>query len=362
MTSKLVSFSKSWDTALPESFKPDSDNLKLFRNDLRHRYRLKQKVKYVTICIAGICEGGSGNPQIVFAADRLATDQNGFTFELGISKIERLCDNYFIMNAGNASRASMIIQRARSQIIADMKTKKRDLTGLEISEILSKNYREVQDEVIQKFIFDKKGMKREEFYSKMKSLPTWFSVLTHSEVQNFDFGVELLLIGFDITNQEQGRFYIKIYGISENGEIRPEDSGFSMIGIGYSQSVSEITKEPYDQSLKREAALLKVYYSKKAAQRMIGVGEKTDLGFLTLGRNQENTKWIALDYYVLDAIKQKLDDRLKDRDNKLHLIDTEIKNAMEKGFTETLEVKNLEEKVELKDTVEVKKIEKEEQK
>lgn len=293
----------------------------------------------MTICIAAIYGRETDATEIAFAADRLATDQNGLTFELGISKITRITDDYFIMSAGNSSRASLVLQEAINQIFIDSAKDPQKLSGYAIAQTISEKCKEVQDKIIQK-IFDKKGVSRKEFFSNMKQFPDWFQILTTMEINNFDLGVHFILFGFDIVNQEKKIFVPRVYEILDNGEINIANSGFSMIGIGYSQSVSEITKEPYDQRISRSEAVLKVYLAKKSAQRMQGVGETTDLGYIKVVEMPEDNKKLYTEiFYAVDSFKEKIDDKIKEQTSKMKEFENDLKHKMDTGFTEAPETK-----------------------
>jgi hypothetical protein len=78
------------------------------------RYRLRGKV--MTICIVAIAEGNTGSPKLVFALDRLATNKDGLTFEIGVPKIVILTPNCAVMNAGDSSRGDIIIWNVNNKI------------------------------------------------------------------------------------------------------------------------------------------------------------------------------------------------------------------------------------------------------
>jgi hypothetical protein len=238
------------------------------------------------------------------------------------------------MSAGVSSRADLIHKITFNKMVAEHDENFNDLLGYPIAKIISDAYKEIQDETIQKIIFDKKGIKREEFYGNMRNFPEWFQIVTNAEVDSFDFGVNILLLGFDIL-QEKNIIIPRIYTISDNGEIIPCSSGFSMIGIGYSQSISEITKEPYDPTISRPEAILKAYISKKSAQRMIGVGEKTDLGFLRVVLNEDKKLFTQI-FVAADTLKEKIDNKISEQKEKLKDFENELKN-IEKEFTQTIE-------------------------
>lgn len=72
--------------------------------------------KALTICIATICEANTNSPKIVFCADRMLTDQYGYTFELQRPKILQLATHCLVMEAGDASIGNTVIQHFNKRV------------------------------------------------------------------------------------------------------------------------------------------------------------------------------------------------------------------------------------------------------
>ena len=70
----------------------------LYKKKPPNRY-LRRKLKPVTVCIAGICDAGTGTPAIVFVADRLITA--GIQFEGSQSKIKIMAPYCMAMQSSN---------------------------------------------------------------------------------------------------------------------------------------------------------------------------------------------------------------------------------------------------------------------
>lgn len=298
----------------------------------------------MTICIAAISQAFTGNPKIVFASDRLATDHNGLTFELGVPKVFSITENCFVMNAGNSARADYIINKVVNDVYSFDLEHRNFLSVESIANIFKIKFEEVKEEAIQKEIFDNKSMTIKEFYENLGKFPDWFGILTNSSVDNFNFNVGFIIFGFDI-NQDSKIVAPHIFGFSDSGELVCWDSvGFAMIGIGYNQSVSEITKEPYNPSTSIYDALLKVYYSKKSAQRMTGVGEYTDLGIVEIIIDSTTGKIITKNSLASEQFKKSLDDKLEEQKKKMKEIEIDIKNKIESEFTTKVEIPNIDKK------------------
>jgi hypothetical protein len=328
----------------------------------RKRYRVK-KARPVTICIVTIAEGSSGSPKLVFASDRLATNKDGLTFEIGVPKIVLLTPNCAVMNAGDSSRGDTIIWRVNSRILKAVEEVRGvdKLTVDKIIEIFKEEYKKTRKEAIETDIFESKGIASKQFYENMRNYPDWFSLMLQSSIENYDFGVAFLIFGFNI-HEEYGTATAHIYQISDTGEPQLLNSiGFGMIGIGSGQSLPEITKKPYSPNASLSQAIVRAYFSKKSAERVAGVGTYTDLGLMWFDVDKETKRImpIAKSIFLSKQIMDILDKGIEEQKKKIEEIGNEIESNIQAVFMgKPIETKTLEEKIELKDTVEVKKIEK----
>lgn len=266
--------------------------------------RLKNK-KNMTICIATICDADKANPKIVFASDRLVTDEDGYTFEIGVPKAGRLSTNCYIMEAGNAFRAQRVLDRFNSKHIT---SELDQMSILQIVDAFSNTFKEVHSEALEDEIFNPRGINRKEFYENFSKYPAWFSLMIDNQVRNFDFGVNLIFMGFDIDQNEQiGKAHI--YKITDSGE--PDNYsqlGFAMIGIGEKLSLPEYTQDTYSPNNPLEDAMVRTYWAKRTSERMTGVGSTTDFGIIWLQKEDEKTDIHAQDATLqADIIKQYLD-------------------------------------------------------
>jgi hypothetical protein len=154
-------------------------------------------------------------------------------------------------------------------------------------------------------IFKPRKMDRASFYSNMRAYPDWFSLIIDNEVRNFDFDVAFIIFGFGL-NQEQKTSTGFIYQLTGDGELNLMTStGFSIVGIGSYQSLPEITKEPYGPYSSLSDALVRTYWAKKSAERMVSVGkETTDLGIMYC--EVEGDKLISKNVLASEDFKNKL--------------------------------------------------------
>jgi hypothetical protein len=270
----------------------------------RNRYLKKRSKKALTICIASICENNTGNPRIVFCADRLITDYNGLTFEQAEPKIVQLLPNCLIMNAGDAACGDAII---RDVFEALSKVKPETMSIKDIAELIKTKYDNLRQQMIDEDIFKPRGFDRNFFYSNLKSFPDWLALTIDKEVSKYDFDVAFIILGFDI-NQESKSGVAHLYQLDDEGGFQfLTPIGFSMVGIGSYQSLPEITKEPYSQNTSLSDALVRVFWAKKLSERMVSVGrESTDLGFMYLELDKDTDKIIAKNTLLTDDFKNKV--------------------------------------------------------
>ena len=232
----------------------------------------------MTICIATICEQNTGNPRIVFASDRLVTDQDGYTFELGVPKIKLLADHCMLMEAGDSFRGDRILEKFRQKVPTMEQANKMKMS--EIIETLRLCYHEIFEESIETEIFSPRGLTRKSFYEKFSQFPEWYSLMMDFKVEGFNFGVTFIVMGIEI-DQDRKLTMARLTRFSGRGEPEILDSlGFAMAGIGEKMSFPELTRQRYSPNNSLADALVRTYWAKRASERMIGVGPKTDFGLI----------------------------------------------------------------------------------
>jgi len=258
--------------------------------------RLKPN-KIMTICIATICEANTGYPRIVFTADRLVTDDDGYTFELGVPKANSLSSKCFIMEAGDSFTGERIIEHFNSRLTQEQ------LENMSVSEIVREfadDFKAIFAESVENDIFKARGLTRKEFYENFAKYPDWFSLTTDQQVRGFDLGVSFIIMGIDIDKQNQiGTAYI--YRLIGCGE--PENFnrlGFVIVGIGEKLSLPEYTQEKYSPNNALEDAIVRTFWAKKTAERMAGVGKTTDFGLIWLEAGEQNKSEIKCKNALFD--------------------------------------------------------------
>jgi hypothetical protein len=251
------------------------------------RYRQpKIKREYpMTICIATICEQNTGTPRIVFASDRLVTDQDGYTFELGVPKLKLIAHHCILMEAGDSFRGELILEKWKEKVPDFEQANK--MRHSEIINILRLCYKEIFNESLETEIFSPRGLTRQGFYEDFAKFPEWYGFMTDFKVESFNFGVTFIATGIDIDHKNDltmGR----LTRFSGRGQPEILDSlGFAMAGIGEKMSFPELTRNRYSPNDTLAEALVRTYWAKRSAERMIGVGTKTDFGMMWLETDKD---------------------------------------------------------------------------
>ena len=250
-------------------------------------YKRQHSEKLMTVCIAAIADANTESPKIVFAADRLVS--SWVNFESGVPKIRGLTNYAFVFIAtNNAPIANGIILRVEEQIKSFSGKK---LTVEQIVQLISKECKNKLDGERERYVLSPFGLTYDEFIKKskdmLKELANVIMVnLCNFEDNDYEFEAEFMLIGIE----EKPSIYI----INQKGEFTPSDyAGFATIGSGKYMAFPEITKFTYHPNVDMGQALVRVYNSKKIAERVGGVGKETDLGVLHLTKDKTVALWIA---------------------------------------------------------------------
>ena len=271
------------------------------------RHLKRKRSKALTICIASICELSTGNPRIVFCADRLVTDANGLTFEQATPKIVQLLPNCLIMNAGDACHGDIIVRDVFSRLNQLTPDDAGKLTIKGIVEMVRERVIAERNEAIETELFAARGIDRRTFYSNFRSFQDWFALMVDTSVTNYSLDVSFIILGFDISQEPQS-VGVNLYEVRGNGEIQFDNPiGFSIVGIGSYQSLPEITKEPYSPNTTLSDSLVRTFWAKKLSERMVSVGrETTDLGIMFVELDPESKKLVAKNTLLLDDFKNKV--------------------------------------------------------
>lgn len=282
----------------------------------------------MTICIAAICDH-STSPRIVFCADRLVTDSNGLTYEQGMPKIIQLAKNCIIMMAGRGAESDQIIQKSLDKLRE--KDKENEFPKIsEIVEIIKIEHQKLRNDCVNNEILKPRGLELGRFYTNIKNFPDWLGIMLDNQISSYDFSVNFLVLGFDI-EEENSFIFPRLYKIESIGEEKLLNSiGFGIIGIGDSMSLPEITRETYSPKLPLSEALVRVYWAKKSAERIVSVGDvTTDIGLMEVVN--DNGKLNVVINLVDDSTKKTLlEDSYQDYIKKIKTATTSIQTNIDK--------------------------------
>lgn len=266
----------------------------------------------MTVCISAVCDSALLSPKILFCADRLVTDSNGLTFEQGMPKIFQICENCLVMNAGLGYEADQIIRSVVERVTEKMSKDEKLLSIKEIASIFKEEHQKLRSEKVNDEILKPRGLTLDAFYRDIKSFPDWLGIMLDNQISGYNFGVHFLVIGFDL-NPEKKAYYPRMYQINETGETSLLDAtGFGIIGIGDMMSLPELTRDTYSFNTPLNEAAVRIYWAKKSAERVVGVGsETTDFGMMWCepksdGTIKVNAAWLS--QVVLDELKKDYDE------------------------------------------------------
>ena len=287
-----------------------------------YRLRKPRRLKTMTICISTICEISQAS-RIVFCADRLVTDANGLTFEQGKPKIDFIYDNCLVMSAGRGAESDQII--ATVQRIIDEKFKKDKCPKImDVAKIFQEELQGLRISTIENELLKARGLTIKEFYNNIKNFPDWLGIMLDNQISGFDFGVGFLIFGFDI-DQKNKSVMAHLYKMDEKGNYILLDSiGFGIIGIGDIMSLPEITRETYSPNNSLSDALVRTFWAKKSAERVVSVGNKTtDIGFMWVELSDDGSL-VVKHTLIGEEFKEELSDSFNKQSDKIREITDEI--------------------------------------
>jgi len=275
----------------------------------------------MTVCIAVIADSLSGSPKIVFAADRLISA--GVFFESGVSKVKRLADYAWVMVSTNDGLASDTMIIKLQKFVNEFLERGKIITIEQIVEQLSKECEKRLSAEREKEILSPYGLTYSEFIEKSLKMPEDLVKKININLNSFqyDFSAEFLVIGID-TNPH-------IYIVNEHGDCASSDlESFAIIGSGKFLAFPELTKYQHNPTVPLTDAIVRVYTSKKVAERIGGVGKLTDIGVLWVDKDKRVLHW-----ELSDDDKKFLDGKIEDMRKQEGETIAGFTNEMFKWFT-----------------------------
>ncbi len=243
----------------------------------------------MTVCIAVIADASTTSPKLVFASDKLIS--TWINYESGVSKIKMLTDYAAVMIASDDTLTSADLISNSEKVIAKLTTSGKKISIEKIVEILSEKCKERLQYERERRILSKYGLTYETFINRSIDLSKELLGELVNEFRNFkyDFEADFIVLGIDSKPH--------IFTINARGEYQSSDFvGYAIIGSGKVMAFPEITKYAYHPNTQLAEAIVRVYNSKKAAQRVGDVGGQTDLAVLHVLTSTKNVAlWVADD-------------------------------------------------------------------
>jgi hypothetical protein len=227
----------------------------------------------------------------------------------------------------------MIVQNVLDQM---QKTTKpptiREVTALFSKACIDEKSKQREHDVLGTF-----GLNYETFRNSSKEmLPEMVrEITTLLRYYQYEFSSQFLIVGIDMEPKPKAH----IYTVDQDGKWKLNDFlGFAIIGIGISLAFPELTKFPYMPSkMDWPQAMLRVYYAKKVAERIGGVGRQTDL-FVLHVKEDENGVVVPMRWRVPKDTRAALDkgiEKLSESERKtLESVLDEIRKQYEESKTE----------------------------
>jgi len=267
-------------------------------------------VKPLTICIAARCEVGSELPKIVFCADRMISA--GLQFEHGVPKVQWVTQTSLVMTSSSDSLLSDgIAKKVQTRLLG----KTVDI------EVVANTFREeclaLKTRLIEQAVLTPLGLTHEALWKKSGEIPkeAFESIIDRLEGYGYDLQTKFMVFGIDKTGD---LFTPHIFLIDQDGNVEPQDFlGFCVIGSGDGMAFPEMTKHTWTPDVNFAEALVRVYNSKKAAERVGGVGKMTDLYVLHVFQDDKKVKQIGL-WNATEEVRMLLDAGIENTDVKDH--------------------------------------------
>lgn len=288
-------------------------------NDSRYR-------KTMTICIAAICDEGTDS-KILLCADRLISA--GIQFESGSSKIVKITDYCYTLHASDDSLFSeRVLEKVKERISQiDTPPTIKQIVDMFCEECITLKRSKQEKDVISKYNF---------VVQNTKADPNHILENIIDDIDNYQYpSFEFIIAGLDSPTEPH------IYKVIQEGEWACWDSlGFVTTGTGQNLAFPEMTKWYYSKAQSMTFAIPRIYFAKKAAERVQGVGRSTDLSFLCY-RQEQQTKTliprlydISVDYGFIEKLDKSYETIVSNEADVLTKLANEIQKEIEQAHTE----------------------------
>jgi 20S proteasome alpha/beta subunit len=229
----------------------------------------------LTVCIAAICEKATA---VVGASDRMITSGD-VEFELSgtdesrpVLKTLQVAPHIAMMTAGDAGFQGDIVHLISLRTAAlgrGQQLRVRDF-ALMYTDLLN----EARQRIILNRILSPLSLDNETFISRQNEMrPEFVSEITEAILQ-FQINAEALFVGLDDTGAH-------IYQVDDTGMTCCDAVGFAAIGSGARHAESQFMLANHSRHGSTVDAMLLAYIAKKRSEVAPGVGEDTDLFFIS---------------------------------------------------------------------------------
>lgn len=230
----------------------------------------------MTVCIAAI---SPKHNVVSYATDRMVTSSfPPIQFEHTIPKTVQINKYCVALTAGNAITSKEVLEMARQAIQG------RNVTTAEVANQVAQAYQRKRLEILTTYQLSARGMSHGDFLTHgARILPDHIYADIDRAFATFSLEVDILLAGIDGSGPS-------IYGITNPGIAYSYNSiGFHAIGMGTMHALISLVEmyEPESDGLRLTYA---VYRAKRIAEIAPGVGQRTDLGIITMDQGQMSLK------------------------------------------------------------------------
>jgi hypothetical protein len=217
----------------------------------------------MTQLIAAACDNRNG---LILVSDRMIGTADYSLYFEHEPKIDMINPVVAVLTAGTMHEPE-IIEDAKLEIAGQQSVR-------QITDLISKHYREVRRTRIENGILEKYGIRTfDEFHNKQQILHDEVIKEIQEKLSSFEMDLDILISGVDQRPH--------IYLISDPGLPQSYDEvGYCCTGSGENHADPVFAFYSYSPSLSAEYIIQIAYIAKRKAEMAGGVGKKTDLWIL----------------------------------------------------------------------------------
>gem|GEM_PF-678438 len=235
----------------------------------------------MTVCIAAIAKGlwkdNKEYPVIIGAADRMVSTED-IEYERPLSKIIRVTPFIVSLTSGNDAIQAEVVSRTEAHFDRELANNPRFFSVYEVADLYSRNLIDHKKETIERTILNPRALTWDSYNSMLSNKnPEWFKEDMKNVFGNDNLpSTETIIAGVDETGAH-------LFVIDQDGYISRQDRiGFAAIGIGKWHAESQFMFERHTPLKSDEDTIFLSYLAKRRAEVAPGVGNDTDLVYISL--------------------------------------------------------------------------------